>query len=67
MRNLPTEPPPSSDVLDLCCGGRKCPSFKVEGDSIVVTDLEQSPTPIRFAKSDVPAVIAFLSKIGPQE
>lgn len=50
----------SFETLDLCCGGKKCPVFRDEGDSIVVEDLEQSAMPIRFAKSDVARVLAWL-------
>ena len=75
MRNLSTEAPPSSisphrssisphpsdDVLDLCCGGKKCPSFVVDDDGILVMDAEQSASPIRFARSDIPRIIEWLS------
>lgn len=51
-----------SDVLDLCCGGRKCPTLRDDGDAIVIADADQVDGEIRLAKSDVPRVLAWLSK-----
>ena len=54
---LPHETP---DTLDLCCGGKKCPVLRDDGTEIVVTDPTKGPDEIRFAKSDVPEIIAWL-------
>lgn len=57
--------PATSDVLDLCCGGRKCPKLRDEGDAIVISDAEQTDSTIRFSKDDAPRVIAWLqARIG---
>lgn len=60
MRTLPTEPP-SSSTLDLCCGGKKCPTLTDEGDTIVIADAEQSTAAIRFDKhTDGPKILVWL-------
>ena len=51
-----------SDVLDLCCGGKKCPVLRDEGDAIVIADTDQAGGEIRLAKTDLPRVLAWLSK-----
>ena len=51
-----------SDVLDLCCGGKKCPVFRDDGDSVVIADTDQVEGEIRLAKTDLPRVLAWLSK-----
>lgn len=54
---------PSASVpesLDLCCGGKKCPQFRVEGSAIVVTDPAVGPDIIRFEKDRIPEIVAFL-------
>ena len=62
MHNRSLETPAAPcDTLDLCCGGKKCPTLTDDGDAIVIDDADQSPLPIRIAKSDVPRVLAWLA------
>lgn len=52
---------PGSAVLDLCCGGKKCPVLRDEGDTIVIADREQADGEIRFDKAiDGPRILAWL-------
>ena len=53
-----------SDVLDLCCGGKKCPVLRDDGDTIVIADVDQVDGEIRLAKTDLPRVLAWLSKLA---
>ena len=61
MENAKPIVPDQSDVLDLCCGGRKCPVLRDEGDMIVISDVDQSDGSIRLMKTDLPRVLAWLS------
>ena len=61
MENAKPIVPDQSDVLDLCCGGRKCPMLRDEGDMIVITDADQSDGAVRLMKTDLPRVLAWLS------
>ena len=59
MKPMSNEP---DDVLDLCCGGKKCPVLRDEGDTIAIADADQVEGQIRLAKTDLPRVLAWLSK-----
>ena len=61
MENAKPIVPDQSDVLDLCCGGRKCPVLTDEGDAISIADADQVDGPIRIAKTDLPRVLAWLA------
>lgn len=65
MQNAKPMVPDDSDVLDLCCGGRKCPVMKDEGDVITIADADQVDGEIRLSKTDLPRVLAWLSKRSP--
>ena len=51
-----------SDVLDLCCGGKKCPVLRDDGDTIAFMDHDQVEGEIRLSKTDLPRVLAWLAK-----
>ena len=53
---------PDDAVLDLCCGKKTCPILRDEGDAIVVADPHVDAAPVRIAKADLPAVIAWLER-----
>ena len=57
---MTTRIPETPETLDLCCGGKKCPTLRDAGDEIVATDPTKGPGEIRFAKTDVPRIIAWL-------
>lgn len=61
MQNAKPMVPDDSDVLDLCCGGKKCPVLMDEGDAIVIADADQVDGEIRIAKRDLPRVRAWLA------
>ena len=48
------------ETLDLCCGGKKCPTLRDEGDSFVIADLEQSEQPIRLTREQAARVMSWL-------
>ena len=62
MENVKKSMPDDSDVLDLCCGGKRCPVMRDEGDTIAIADPDQVDGEIRLAKTDLPRVLAWLSK-----
>ena len=50
------------DVLDLCCGGRKCPVLIDDGDTIVIRDADQVEGEIRVAKTDLARIVPWLAQ-----
>ena len=54
-----------SDVLDLCCGGKKCPVLIDDGDAIVIRDADQIDGEIRLSKEHLASIIPWLSKRAP--
>lgn len=60
--DISKKPVPGDDVLDLCCGGKKCPVLRDEGDAIVIADADQVDGEIRLSKTDLPRVLAWLEK-----
>lgn len=52
---------PSDDILDLCCGGKKCPVVRDEGDAFVIVDADQSPAPICLTPEQAASVAGWLT------
>lgn len=60
MRDTIPQEKGTPDVLDLCCGGKRCPILRDEGDTILATDPDNGTSSVRFAKTDLPRIIAWL-------
>ena len=50
-------------VLDFCCGGKKkCPKLTDDGDGFVLSDVDQSPAPIRLTREQGASVMVWLER-----
>lgn len=54
--------PEVPDVLDLCCGGKKCPVLRREGESIVIEDSDQAAGGIRLTREQVSEIVPWLKE-----
>lgn len=53
---------PSIGVLDLCCGGKRCPKFTPNPDgSVTITDPDQADGAIVLAPEHVARVAAWFA------
>ena len=51
-----------NDVLDFCCGARKCPVLRRETDAIVIADPDQTAGEIRLTREQVVTAMPWLAE-----
>ena len=52
----------SNDVLDFCCGARKCPVLRRETDAIIIADPDQASGEIRLTRDQVMTAMPWLAE-----
>ena len=52
----------SNDVLDFCCGGKKCPVLRREPDGIVIADPHQASGEIKLTREQVITALPWLEE-----
>ena len=50
------------DVLDFCCGGKKCPVLRREPDAIVFADPDQATGEIRMTREQLRTAMPWLAE-----
>lgn len=59
---LKPNPEPNDDVLDFCCGRRKCPVLRREADAIVIADPDQASGEIRLTREQVSTIAPWIEE-----
>lgn len=66
MREMDKPESPAGDVLDLCCGGKKCPVFTMENGGVSIQDAEKlGADSIQLTVEDVAKLREWLNKPRP--